>query len=84
MMPPASARVISAAMDWWVWSAIRVMVPAAIRLTPPARPSSPSIRLMVLVMPTSQNTVRPTETAVGRSQIPSVKGFDRNSMRTPR
>ncbi|MNY07713.1 hypothetical protein D3C86_1405300 [compost metagenome] len=59
------------------------MVPTAIRLTPPAKPSKPSIRLMVLVMPTSQNTVRPTETAVGSTQTPSVKGLERNSIRTP-
>ena len=57
MHAPASAAMVTAMAMLPVSSATASMVTAAIDDTPTARPSSPSIRLTALVMPTIQRMV---------------------------
>lgn len=55
---------------------------AAIPDTPAASPSSPSMKLMALAIPTSQNRVISRLNHTGKGQIP-LPGRLMNSMRTP-
>ena len=51
-------------MSGWLTCVVRLIRPsvtAAMRATPLDRPSRPSIQLMLLIIPTIQNTVNPTE-----------------------
>ena len=51
-------------MSGWLTWVVRLMTPrvtAAMSATPVDSPSSPSIQLMLLIIPTIQNTVKPTE-----------------------
>ena len=62
---PASAKH-STAMSGWLTCVVRLRIPSvtdAMSATPVLSPSSPSIQLMLLIIPTIQNTVNPTENA---------------------
>ena len=58
---PASAKHSTAMNGWptWVVRQISPRVSAAIRAIPVDRPSSPSMKLMLLIIPTIQSTVKP-------------------------
>ena len=54
---------------------IRPSVTAAIRATPVESPSSPSIQLMLLIMPAIQKTVNPTANGVENGMTPPPAGL---------
>ena len=51
---------------------------------PDERPSSPSMKLMLLIIPTIQKTVNATATAPSKTILLSPKGFAMNPMLIPR
>lgn len=67
---PAARQQIKAAPGCPKFTAIEKKAASAISVIPAARPSSPSIRLIAFVMPTSQTTVRNMLRPHGRLNMP--------------
>ena len=75
-------------MSGWLTWVVRLRIPsvtAAMSATPVLSPSSPSIQLMLLIIPTIQNTVKPTEkTGENRRRQVGERVVDRGSTPMPR
>ena len=83
---PASAKHSTAMSGWLTW-VVRLMIPSvteAMSATPVLRPSSPSIQLMLLIIPTIQNTVKPIENGALNRITPSPNGLFTTVMPIPK
>ena len=82
---PASAKH-STPMNGWAMvavSEIRPSVSAAMRAMPDERPSRPSMKLMLLIMPTIHSIVNPTAYGPVRMMLPGPNGLFRYVTVTP-
>ena len=73
-------------MSGWATCVVRLMsasVTAAINAIPDERPSSPSIQLMLFIIPTIQNIVNPAASTPSKRMTPGPNGLLMTSIPMP-